>query len=1473
MEMRIKQAVERGAVVDELGAAFQAKPSGEFLLMPASKDIRFAIIIYNIDIEPQRAVFSAGLAFRDSRSNQFVVCKADNISFYYHQGLTGPVKMYLLSDVNIRLGRAANILIKGGINHTWAEFACSGLERFGVTGKASINSNLLEPLDKNLNPMVDSSLQGSFSMVTASWEEMLIQISLQPFQVKGFKGYAFKVTNAVLDLNGQADAPGMPPQDVEAGSWEGFYLQEGKVIFPAHFTADSKHRPEFGFRNLTVDRSGFSGSIFGTGILDTSKGNLAGWRFGIDRAEITFLRNCLVKAQFNGMLGLPVLPDTQLLYYDALIGFNDNYCFTVKTKDTISIPALKAATVILTSGSQLYLAINEGVVTAEALLHGNLTIKTKSREDADGPNVTLCGVEFQGLTIANHAPKIKLDYLGVTGKSAPSDLNAFPLFIRDVNFGNESGSQFLGFTLGVNLNENLACAAGIKIYATLTSREGKDRWTFNKCQLSDLALSVAIANINLQGRLAVIRSDPQYGKGFNGEITFKVKVGADEINGACKVLFGRIRDTRYWYFDAAVDVSKGIPMGSAATLNGFLGGAWFRMRALKPGETAQSSIYGRSANGRIYVPDATAGMGLRAGVYLKSTAPGAFQGNGALEVQFMKGGGIDRILLFGTADFLTNPMPLNANAFAQKSQALCAVSTGKEMVAQYKPVGGLAAAMDIQLDFTNKTYVGNFGLYANVKTKAVNIAGTRDNGFAGHIKLFFGPTNWYVWIGNSRDQLALQAVIPNIVKMDAKAYFMTGKSVLPPPPLPAFIENLLGANVVETTRDAGSLTQGVAFSFGGVLTAEIGGEYRHKKVALYAKGMAMSGLDITLNKYNALTVCSETGERPGINGWFAQGKYYTGMAVRIGGSVGNLSIDVANISLGAVLQGQGPSPISASGTAAFSVKVVNLFDVNGRFRVNIGKSCEMVQNQWNSEPIIHIEAPVQGQQMGVLQAPVVAFSIPVETEFTDVNQRKLRLMPQYELLQDRTKVAGLWELSADKQSSSFRLPLPLKANAQHFLTVTLRAQVWNQNLKRWDDLPYNGTSVLEVQKRDFKTGNALAEIPPENIAEAYPSPGQVNLHVAYATNGSIALKVPQWQQLALPGTKFIGRFSAADGECRDVAVEVKGNAAVFSIPQTLKNAKTYQFRLLRRSMDARLLNVASGTAETTLNRGAASVSLLSGQASTQNSSAIKDAVLLTYYVRTSHYPKPDNKWQACTVKKGTGTDDNMEYALSQQKKEYCALPELKQKGYRFNAQLQKSSWFTTMVNPKLYGFYYRLPSAAKTQVGWRRDTSQGLIPQWAVIATQPGIEKVVLNERHYKGAAMDFVTQSLSLEYSGVSVMKKDLDVLKEALIGYAQFADIITLRQMIGMLPVNKISNKQISQLPPPKKAPSLQQAKPSQLFSSAKLLLEEQAALRNKFVAGVGQLQLNDTVDWQAMTFGATYQMTNLPTNRFSIGEGYKP
>jgi hypothetical protein len=95
----------------------------------------------------------------------------------------------------------------------------------------------------------------------------------------------------------------------------------------------------------------------------------------------------------------------------------------------------------------------------------------------------------------------------------------------------------------------------------------------------------------------------------------------------------------------------------------------------------------------------------------------------------------------------------------------------------------------------------------------------------------------------------------------------------------------------------------------------------------------------------------------------------------------------------------------------------------------------------------------------------------------------------------------------------------------------------------------------------------------------------------------------------------------------------------------------------------------------------------------------------------------------------------------------------------------------------------------------------------------------------------------------------------------------------MIGMLPVNNISNKQISQLPPPKKAPSLQQGKPSQLFSSAKLLLEEQAALRNKFVAGVGQLQLNDTVDWQAMTFGATYQMPNLPTNRFSIGEGYKP
>ncbi|NBP06175.1 MAG: hypothetical protein EBV15_08170, partial [Bacteroidetes bacterium] len=40
LEMRIRNAAERGAIADELGAAFQARPGGEVLLLPPNKDLR-----------------------------------------------------------------------------------------------------------------------------------------------------------------------------------------------------------------------------------------------------------------------------------------------------------------------------------------------------------------------------------------------------------------------------------------------------------------------------------------------------------------------------------------------------------------------------------------------------------------------------------------------------------------------------------------------------------------------------------------------------------------------------------------------------------------------------------------------------------------------------------------------------------------------------------------------------------------------------------------------------------------------------------------------------------------------------------------------------------------------------------------------------------------------------------------------------------------------------------------------------------------------------------------------------------------------------------------------------------------------------------------------------------------------------------------------------------------------------------------
>jgi hypothetical protein len=1488
MEMRILAAAERGAVADELGSAFHARPGGEVLLLPPNKDLRFAILIYNIDILPDRAQFSAGLAFRDGRSNQLVAFKTDNIHFYYKQGLTGPVRMQLMSDVTLRLGRAATVQFFGGENQTWAEFDCNGLSQFGIAAQALINSDVLVPVDANHAAIPDSALTCGIQMKVKSWDELLLSVSLKPFQIKGFNGYVFNISKATLDLSADMNVAGMQlPDDYrDPGfdeTWEGFYLAEGKMYFPRHFALDSI-ASTLSIRHLMLDEMGFSGQIAGKKILSPEKGNIAGWKFGIDNAQISFYRNCLKKAVLNGPVGLPVLPDTQFLQYQALLGFDDYYSFRVYTQNQVSFPALKAGKVFLDSGSQVYLESIHGDITARALLHGRLQISVAGNEAEKQLQAHFNGISFQGLSLSNKAPKLGIQYLGIgRTPNASQQMGNFPVTLYSVSFSIANEQPTLGFGLGLNLSEKLGCNTRFSIITALKNEQKTDRLTFVKVRLDDIYVRAEISNISFTGSISIMRSDPVYGDGFSGSVAFGVKLANQAIRGSCKVMFGNIRSRRYWYFDASVAVSgPGIPLAPAVSLNGFLGGAWHRMRALKPNETPPNSVAGRSENGRIYVPDSSAGLGLRAGVFLKSTAKGAFEGNAVLDIQFNRTGGLSGIGITGTADFFIKPMPPNPSDFTQKSKALCTSPGSLGWNPQFVPKGSMAAALEMVLDFDKDVYHADMKMYVNVATSGMGLKGKGNYGYAGQMNMFFAPTDWYVWIGNSSQPLQIVAKIPGVIQLNASAYFMAGTKVLPAPPLPEIIRKAVGYPAV-SERNTEMMSKGIGFALGAAIQCQIGGEYKGKKLAIYAKGLAEAGFDMLMQQYHSSVYCEQTGERPGVNGWFARGKYYVGASLNLGVRYESKEFQIANLGIGAVLSGQGPNPIYAQGLAGIHVNLIFL-KINENIRLEMGKKCDLSETRYNDVPIISIEEPAQGKDVSVLVQPRVAFAMPISKEFMDANQRKLRFVADLTMRKSSIRVLGKWIVSDNGEQAIFQPDEALQSQTNYTVAATLFLEAWESRSSKWIRFKYNGSEIIEQKTMTFTTGDSPSTIPLENVAATYPQIGQVNLHRDYTDKGFVELKVSQWQSFSMAGTRLVARFTAQNGECREVPAEIRGLTAHFTIPKSLSNGRVYRFTLVRRSATAALMNLSSGFQ--VIQGSAKPVSgpvMLSGttapSSSNANSSgkssspAISDAVILSYWFRNSLYGTPTEKWTDCKVTEIVASPGQKWLQVNQSKGEYLQFSELQQKTLRLSADMGRNTWFRQSVYPMVYGLYYGLSPNIRGSVRWNRDTSEGLIPNALVNVEQAGIEQVELKQGHYTVGTYTFQNTTLQMRYHGLQTIEADLQALKQCLSEQSLYMDVATLEKILSLLPKSSTNTQVIggpvNSMPAPFSAFLIQgnNTVAQQLWTMAD---NRQTVLRNRLLVLLNNLKMPAAPENIVIPLRGTYQCGSYQSVLLNMGKG---
>ena len=1427
IEAKVNYAIKEGRVVDQLSNQSSQFSKGEFLLAPQNKNLNYGIIIYNIDILPTYAVFSAAIAFRDPRTNQLIAFKADQIKFSNTHGLTGPVKLYLLSDVQLAFGAAADLTFYAGTQNTYATFDCQGLKEFAIAGEVLFNSNFLIPVDAKGEIETDKKLSAQFALIAQSWSDILVQITLQPFQIKGLKNFVFTITEATLDLSEANNASNMvlptiyQEENTTINLWEGFYLKKGNVQLPPHFSSKSKQRTSIGVETLIIDEWGVSGRLFGKNILNFENGELGEWPFSIAQIEINMLRNEIIKGQMAGEIGLPILPDTSRLSYKGYIGINDNYGFQINVRNNLSIPALKIATLQLTSNSFINCSIENGDVQLNCNFNGTLNIAHQNNATQSAPNFHFPDIVFQGLKVANTEPHFDIAYLGLQNKaSSAQQIGNYPLQIERIGFFNNGSEKVLQIKCAMNLMDKISVKTGVNISALYRN----NKLLLNGLMLDAIEINSSISCFSLNGKLQFIRHDPTFGNGLNGSIQFKMKQPA--IQAGATVLFGTTNQHRYWYVDAnTIWDQPGLPFLPGMEINGFLGGAWQGMRERNSTDPIPQNDLGLTASGKSYLPDAKAGLGLRAGLYLRSTGgtneSKPFIAKTAIEIQFNRNLGINQIDIFGNAEFMTKKTTLNASELKQNTNTLPSQSNWKNYLNNFQPMGNISSPFLLNFDFAQQIYQAHFAVYIQGMVND-KIVGYGPKGFAGEVAAYFSRSKWYLHIGTPQQALGVKMKLNTLGSAQVNAYFMTGKDLPPALPLPNEITSILGAKHADAMRQLEALNTGNAFAFGARMALEIGSEGGEKNVSIYAHLKALIGLDINVRATNNSAHCTVNNETPGINGWFANGQLFAYLQGRVGAAVQTKSIqsrfDLITLTTASQLYCEGPKPFYSSGSTNIKVNIAGIINKQLKLNFEIGEPCKMRQSKLTDTSIIVTTYPENNvQQFNVANNIQSTCSVPINTPMQDADGRTFMFqLKQYEISYNKQTIAGKLSYNKDNTAITFTPEAMLPANQAMQIKIVIEAQSVvskyelrnNNNLKinpnkneqdqydasiatmktnglkemafgngrkilRIDQMStyqLNGSSVTETKIINFTTANAPQNIPEINIAYCYPQKHQINYHSNLSNQGFIQLFKNQ-QNLSLQANEklMVVFIDPSNKIIAEVPAIYSKNRISYQLPNSVfKTNTTYQFLLKIKAINApsEIGNTLSNT---------------SNNASIPNNNKPNtttiDKCIYNYSFGCSYYASFNDKMKNILPFETQLDNQLLRTNFKSNIPEYFDAAEI---ATQQNAMLQpklllqQNSWLTT-ESKKLYNIFETKDPFLQACIYLGRDTSLlGLVPLKAVRINEPNFSQMTIIGNGLNGyLRAKYSQEQIQIEDYSYQVMLNDLEAIQTSLIQYVNSPNV----------------------------------------------------------------------------------------------------
>ncbi|MFO8002403.1 MAG: hypothetical protein R6U46_14280, partial [Marinilabilia sp.] len=1152
--------------------------SSSFFTLPVGMsmaDGAFALVVYESRVYSDHALFNAFLYITNPLDGEKIRFHARDVRYSFSGGVES-FRLELMNPVSAGLFKGGSLNWNEG---SYAEWGCNGLDHVGLNGNLALDSSRFVRVDR-YSGEEQGPINIDFFTTFSDLDDIIIDISVPTFKLKGFDDVYFEFNNALLDCSDRRNSPHFAlPMDYPGGFegekkplWRGIFVTEATVFLSSKFSREGRERPvSFTANDLLIDDNGFTGMMTARGILSSESGNLGDWPFSIDELSLGFMTGSFELFGFNGQLQFPG-SDT-FIDYEAFLDQDGSYHFGISPVENVDFNAF-SATLELYASSRIDVSAVNGKFKPTAMLDGSMTFSCKQK-DADNKMVSVPGVEFQGMRISAASPHFDVEYLSVDGIGT-SSLAQFPLTIDNIAYRKQGELSGFAFDVKANLSPVDGCAikgeGNFKVLADLSG----EKWQYKRLDVGGFAVdSKKKGAFSFHGSLELFDDDPTYGDGFFGNLeasfggTIDSEGDEDESGGGTSIkvagMFGRGDYGRYYFVDAFVALGEnaGIPAGPFI-INGFGGGLSYGMKRTS-GEAASGGTSVTSLSGVRYLPARRSGLSISAALQAGIVNESMLKSKLHFGINFSRHGGIEKVRFKGEAIMMESIPGMSANEMKAMSGK---VAGGGDVALGTTPP--MKAEVRILKDNRNDTFDADMEVWVNI---AGAIKGIGNNNRAGWASFHHEPDEWHLYVGTPTDPVGLDY----IGLAESRSYFMAGHD-LPS----AMLMNKKVLDILNMTqqdfngqREENNLIKGDGLAFGSHLDISTGDV---TFLIFYGAFDIGTGFDAMLLDRGEQARCVGRSGQPGIDGWFAKGQAYGYFSGKIGIKVpvfGNTKkFDIINVQTAAALRLEGPNPTWMKGVVGGRYNILGgMVKGNCRFEVTAGEKCELKTGpeELSDMTIIGGLTPTDGAEgVGIFTLPQAVFNVPVDkklkiSEDEDLTREFRVNLHEYSVSQGGEKQEGKIEWNSEKNTLAFTPSTIFDPQTEYQVSVKVS---FDEKINgRWqqykDD---NGDLYIESKEMTFETGELPDEIPSEYVDVTYPVDRMTNFYKKEHPTAYIDFKsdlapffrnVDGWEQKA--------RWVPVNGGkpiYSEFTYKPDNGEVVTDVPSGLVNETMYRFELV-----------------------------------------------------------------------------------------------------------------------------------------------------------------------------------------------------------------------------------------------------------------------------------------------------------------------